>query len=203
MSRQTETLARIPLFRSLDAGAIRHLDTQCAWRRAPANQWIVDYQDASNDVFFVVSGTVRVKIQSVSGREVLLREIKAGEFFGELAAIEGKKTERERKLAELTAKETKAKSNFEESVKRNDEVRQDALHEAGADALAAPRRPHCDQRDLSRRSEIRPGQREPDDLAGRSVAAIETVAVVDCDPSPVLVEVSADGMTVVGTKVGR
>jgi CRP/FNR family cyclic AMP-dependent transcriptional regulator len=88
MSRQTETLARIALFRSLDPGAIRHLDTQCAWRRAPANQWIVDYQDASNDVFFVVSGTVRVKIQSVSGREVLLREINAGEFFGELAAID-------------------------------------------------------------------------------------------------------------------
>jgi CRP/FNR family cyclic AMP-dependent transcriptional regulator len=88
MSRQTETLARIPLFRSLDAGAIRQLDTQCAWRRAPADQWIVDYQDASNDVFFVVSGTVRVKIQSVSGREVLLREINAGEFFGELAAID-------------------------------------------------------------------------------------------------------------------
>jgi CRP/FNR family transcriptional regulator, cyclic AMP receptor protein len=88
MSRQTETLARIALFRSLDARAIRHLDTQCAWRRAQANQWIVDYQDASNDVFFVVSGTVRVKIQAVSGREVLLREINAGEFFGELAAID-------------------------------------------------------------------------------------------------------------------
>jgi CRP-like cAMP-binding protein len=48
----------------------------------------VDYQDASSDVFFIVSGTVRVKLQSVSGREVLLREINAGEFFGELAAID-------------------------------------------------------------------------------------------------------------------
>ncbi len=88
MSRQTETLAKIGLFRSLDAGTIRQLDTQCSWRTASANEWIVDYQDASNDVFFVVRGTVRVKIQSVSGREVLLREINAGEFFGELAAID-------------------------------------------------------------------------------------------------------------------
>jgi CRP/FNR family cyclic AMP-dependent transcriptional regulator len=88
MSRQIETLAKIALFRSLDTGAIRQLDTQCSWRRASANEWIVDYQDTSNDVFFVVSGTVRVKIQSVSGREVLLREINAGEFFGELAAID-------------------------------------------------------------------------------------------------------------------
>ncbi len=77
------------LFRSLDATAIRHLDTQCSWRRAPQGAWIIDYQDDSNDVFFVVAGTVRVKIQSVSGREILLREIGAGEFFGELAAIDG------------------------------------------------------------------------------------------------------------------
>src|SRR5437660_12906980 len=88
MSRTTETLAKIGIFRSLTAAKIRHLDTQCIWRRASRNEWIIDYQDPSNDVFFIVSGTVHVKIQSVSGREVLLREIGPGEFFGELAAID-------------------------------------------------------------------------------------------------------------------
>ena len=89
MRRKTETLARIGLFRSLDAASIALLNTQCSWRRLSRNQWIVDYQDVSNDVFFIVSGTVRVKLQSVSGREALLREINAGDFFGELAAIDG------------------------------------------------------------------------------------------------------------------
>src|SRR5260370_1105475 len=88
MSRRAETLAKIGLFRSLDAAKIELLDTQCSWCRAARNQWIIDYQDTSNDVFFVVSGTLRVKIQSVGGREVLLREINAGEFFGEIAAID-------------------------------------------------------------------------------------------------------------------
>jgi len=88
MSRQIETLAKIRLFRSLDATKLRLLDTQCSWRRASRNEWLIDFQDESNDVLFVVSGTVRVKLQSVSGREVLLREINAGEFFGELAAID-------------------------------------------------------------------------------------------------------------------
>jgi CRP/FNR family transcriptional regulator, cyclic AMP receptor protein len=88
MNRRTETLARIGLFQSLDARAIGHLDTQCSWRRATSGQWLIDYQDASDDVFFVVSGSVRVMIQS-AGREVLLRQINAGEFFGELAAIDG------------------------------------------------------------------------------------------------------------------
>src|SRR3954471_17632121 len=54
-------------------------------------------------------------------------EIKIAHLNGELAAIEGKKTERERKLAELTAKRNKAKADLEESLKRNDEARQDAI----------------------------------------------------------------------------
>lgn len=84
---RAESLARIPLFRTLSAMAVAKLDRQCAWKRAAAGQWLLDYQDASDDVFFVVAGAVRVIIQS-GGRDVLLREIKAGEFFGELAAID-------------------------------------------------------------------------------------------------------------------
>jgi CRP-like cAMP-binding protein len=82
-----ETLAAIPLFKTLPAATIAKLDTQCSWRRATAGQWLLDYQDASNDVFFVVAGAVRVILQS-GGREVLFRELKAGEYFGELAAID-------------------------------------------------------------------------------------------------------------------
>src|SRR5262245_53792525 len=88
MTRRTETLARIDLFKSLAAAAIDRLDTQCSWRRASAGEWLIDYQDASRDVFFVVSGTARVVIQS-AGRDVLFRQIEGGEFFGELAAIDG------------------------------------------------------------------------------------------------------------------
>jgi CRP/FNR family cyclic AMP-dependent transcriptional regulator len=88
MVRQSETLLKIGLFRSLDATRISRLDSQCSWRRASPNEWIIDYQDENNDVFFVVKGMVRVKLQAVSGREVFLRDINAGEFFGELAAID-------------------------------------------------------------------------------------------------------------------
>jgi len=33
MAQTVETLARIPLFRSLDEDAIRRLDAACTWRR--------------------------------------------------------------------------------------------------------------------------------------------------------------------------
>jgi CRP/FNR family cyclic AMP-dependent transcriptional regulator len=89
MARQTETLARISLFRSLDAEAIRRLDSGCVWRRARAGEWVLDYKDSSTDLFFVLHGHVRVMIIS-AGREVILRDIRDDEFFGEIAAIDGK-----------------------------------------------------------------------------------------------------------------
>lgn len=89
MARKTETLARIALFRSLTEAAVKRLDTQCAWRRASANEWILDYKDQSADLYFVVQGHVRVLIQSGSGKDSILREIRDGDFFGELAAIDG------------------------------------------------------------------------------------------------------------------
>ncbi len=82
------TLAGIPLFKSLDGEAIRRLDTQCAWRRAKAGEFVLDYQDGGTDLYFVAQGHVRVLIQANSGKDSILRDIRDGEFFGELAAID-------------------------------------------------------------------------------------------------------------------
>ena len=54
-------------------------------------------------------------------------EVKIAQLNTELAAIEGKKSERDRRLAELTAKQAKAKVDLEDSIKRNDAARQDAI----------------------------------------------------------------------------
>jgi hypothetical protein len=54
-------------------------------------------------------------------------EIKIGQLNADLTAIEGKRADRERKLAELAAKQAKAKAELEESLKRNEAARQDAI----------------------------------------------------------------------------
>ena len=88
MTRAARTLARIPLFRTLDPAAVRGLDDICGWREARAKQWIVDRESMGTDVYFVLDGTLRV-IVSAAGRETILRDLRAGEFFGELAALDG------------------------------------------------------------------------------------------------------------------
>ena len=87
MTQSVETLARIPLFRSLDENAIRRLDALCAWQRASAGEWVLDYESGGTDLFLVLHGHMRVIITAAS-REVILRDIRDGEFFGELAAID-------------------------------------------------------------------------------------------------------------------
>ncbi len=88
MIRKFETLARIPLFRSLDRAEIQRLDTQGVWRRAAAGDGVLEVGDGGADLYFVARGKLRVKIQAISGKESILRDLGDGEFFGELAAID-------------------------------------------------------------------------------------------------------------------
>jgi CRP-like cAMP-binding protein len=82
------TLGRFGLFRSLNEDAVRRLDAACAWRRVRAKEQVLDLGAGGTDLYFVERGHVRVVIPAAS-REVILRDIRDGEFFGELAAIDG------------------------------------------------------------------------------------------------------------------
>ncbi|MCG8545376.1 MAG: Crp/Fnr family transcriptional regulator [Alphaproteobacteria bacterium] len=90
MARSSETLAKIPLFGDLPPAVTDRLDTQCIWRNYDPKEQILHRNEPGTEVYFVASGIVRVLIHSPKGKEVILRDIKAGEFFGELAALDGR-----------------------------------------------------------------------------------------------------------------
>src|SRR4030095_9216937 len=89
MTPQLDTLRHVPLFRSLTDDERHRLDTQCFWPRYEAKQHILGHGEGGTDVFFVISGVVRALIHGSGGRDVILGDIGSGEFFGELAAIDG------------------------------------------------------------------------------------------------------------------
>jgi len=135
VSRDLRTLARTPLFASLGAEDIRALDARCHWRRVPAGEWVIDYQSDGQDVFFVFSGHARVVIVT-GGREMILHDIKEGEYFGQYSAIDGKP----RSAAILAVADTviarmKA-SVFWEAIHRYPGVREGVLKALVADARA-------------------------------------------------------------------
>ncbi|HJP23501.1 MAG: Crp/Fnr family transcriptional regulator, partial [Alphaproteobacteria bacterium] len=82
-------LAKINLFDSLTPEEVEKLQRRSAWRRFVPNEQILDRMSANQEVFFVVEGAVRVVNYSLTGREVAYATVRAGGYFGELAAIDG------------------------------------------------------------------------------------------------------------------
>lgn len=81
-------LERVPFFKNSDVDLSPYAK-RCSARRFEPDEVLVDFEDASTDVLFIVSGEVRVLIRTQSGKEVILSEMRAGDFVGELAAIDG------------------------------------------------------------------------------------------------------------------
>ncbi|MFC7478242.1 Crp/Fnr family transcriptional regulator [Dankookia sp. GCM10030260] len=84
-----ERLTRFPMFREVDAISLSEASRLARWRRVQPGEAVIDYDDTSDEVFLIISGTVRIAIHSASGHEVILGEAGAGEIFGEMAAIDG------------------------------------------------------------------------------------------------------------------
>lgn len=83
-----ESLAQIPLFRELPPDVIERQSKRCRWRNYEENELVIDYEDDTCDVRFIVSGLVRIILRIATGKEVILAEMGDGEFFGEIAAID-------------------------------------------------------------------------------------------------------------------
>ena len=83
-------LAGIALFK--DAGIdLTPFETRARWRRFEPDEILVDFDDLSTDVYFLVSGEVRILIRTPSGKEIIFGEMRGGQYFGELAAMDGVK----------------------------------------------------------------------------------------------------------------
>ncbi len=84
-------MARLAAFPFLkDPGIdLATFESRCRWKRFDTDEILVDFDDASTDVYFILSGDVRVLIRTQSGKEVILGEMRGGQYFGELAAIDG------------------------------------------------------------------------------------------------------------------
>lgn len=83
------TLERVPLWLGLAPEALRRVQAHCRWKTYGEGEEILSYLDRSDDVYFIVEGDVRVTIYSLQGTVVTIGDLSAGDFFGEMAAIDG------------------------------------------------------------------------------------------------------------------
>jgi CRP-like cAMP-binding protein len=88
LGRQLEFLKRIQILADLSQVSLGELAKTCRWHTYERGEEILRYGDPPNHVFFLVSGRVRANIHSESGKTVILRDLKTGDIFGEIAAID-------------------------------------------------------------------------------------------------------------------
>ncbi len=81
-------LAGIKLFKGLDID-LERFEARANWRRFDPEEVLVDFDEPSTDVYFLLTGEVRVLMRTASGKEVILHEMRPGDLFGELAALDG------------------------------------------------------------------------------------------------------------------
>jgi CRP-like cAMP-binding protein len=96
-----DSLEGIAVFAKLASAEREALARRCVWRRFEAGRHILGHGEPSRDVFFVVEGRARARIYAANGRDVVLRDVPAGEMFGELGAIDGQ--ERSASVEAVTA----------------------------------------------------------------------------------------------------
>ncbi|PID73414.1 MAG: hypothetical protein CSB33_04065 [Desulfobacterales bacterium] len=82
-------LRKIPLFSCLNSEELKALEKVCVIRKVPRNTILFSEGDISDSFYVVMEGRVTVCRSDEDGREVILSILGPGEYFGEMALMDG------------------------------------------------------------------------------------------------------------------
>ena len=89
--KSDRSLADNQLFVNIAPEDLRVIESRCQRWHYKAGEPIVERGSDNRDVYLVLEGSVRVVNYSAAGREIAYAVIEADSYFGELAAIDGKR----------------------------------------------------------------------------------------------------------------
>ena len=84
----TAVLKAVPLFTTISEEQLRMLTTMVTRRSASRNTTIMSSGDATDSLYIVLSGRLKVMMSDSEGKEVILAILGPGEFFGEMGLID-------------------------------------------------------------------------------------------------------------------
>ena len=82
-------LARCPLFAGLGEADLVGLSHEMRTRRFRRGEVLFHQGDPGEALFVVTTGAVKISLPSEEGDEAIIATVNAGDFFGELALLDG------------------------------------------------------------------------------------------------------------------
>lgn len=117
-----EALRSVPLFASLDDEAARHLRSLLLVHIVKRNAAIFRAGDAGDSLCLIESGRVRISVTDEDGKRAVLAELAEGDFFGEIALIDGEPRSADATAIEDTRLAVLSREDFLGFVRGNPDV---------------------------------------------------------------------------------
>ncbi len=87
---RTDFIRRVPLFATLSDSEFKSIEHIFLVRNYQRNQVVFLEEEAGNYMYIVLSGKVKVTKSTANGKETILAIHRQGDFFGEMALLDGK-----------------------------------------------------------------------------------------------------------------
>jgi CRP/FNR family cyclic AMP-dependent transcriptional regulator len=127
-SLAVDSLRRCALFADVGEDGLRSIASQMRRRRFRRNEVIFHQGDIGDSLQVVASGGVKIVLPSTEGEEAIIASLKPGDFFGELALLDG--SPRSTTATALEATETLAlpREQFLQLLNSDPRIMQALLH---------------------------------------------------------------------------
>jgi CRP/FNR family transcriptional regulator, cyclic AMP receptor protein len=96
----SETLRQVPLFESLDDASANELCKLIETLDCTGHKVLFHAGDVGDAMYVIERGKVRICVQATDGHEVTLTELGRGDFFGEMALLDGQQRSANAVIAE-------------------------------------------------------------------------------------------------------
>src|SRR5438046_9382353 len=117
-----ETLRQVPLFESLDTEAAHELCELLESLDCKAGAVLFRTGDEGDAMYLIEEGKVRICVRAKDGHEVTLTELHRGDFFGEMALLDGNPRSADARVAENARLAVLSREHFLSFVRSNPNV---------------------------------------------------------------------------------